>query len=460
MRSRPSIPSNFRLPFQLRNRSNVVSKGTANVRALPAHPKPASSGQRPAQPPKQFKWARWCGILAVLIYFIRGTVLSWYLHVPDSAWILLTCAVLFVGAGMAVAGGGRLRWSWAIVLFAFAVSISKAEQPISSGLHWFGLALVILAVGPMIMNPVAIELRSAAWKLTIRGLTSLTAIFVVWYLARLPSLGAGDFSSFMSHCMLLAPIAGMGVVIALVRALHGRSWRWGLLAVLGLLPLLAAGSRVATLATGVAGCFLMIRRKPILGVSVALLFLAVVYGFVAHSDSGEASDEVTGALSRKGIENTRAELWQDRILEFESSPVFGIGVAMGTGNSTDQSQNGSIRVEPGSCYLAILAMTGAVGTVAFFSALGLLLFGYVKSQRQAGLDRDILNVVGIYLAVHGVAEGWILTFGSPLCFLFWLWLGNVGDAALQPVRARTKRGLRAIMRPPSADFLNAETLKR
>jgi hypothetical protein len=381
-----------------------------------------------------------------LIYFIRGTVLSWYLHVPDSVWIILTCAVLFVCAGMAGAGGGRLCWSWVIVLFAFAVSISEAEQPISSGLHWFGLALVIIAIGPVVLNPMAVAMRSSAWHLTVNGLTSLTAIFTVWYLAHLPSLGAGDFASFMSHCMLLAPIAGMGIAIALVRAIHGRSWQWGLLAVVGLIPLLAAGSRVATLATGAAGCFLMIRRKPILGLSVALLFLAVVYSFVGHGGTGEASDKVTGALSRKGIENTRAELWQDRISEFESSPVFGIGVAMGTGDSTDRSQNGSIKVEPGSCYLAILAMTGAVGTVSFFSALGLLLFRFAFTQQKARVDRDILSVVGIYLAVHGVAEGWILTFGSPLCFLFWLWLGTVGDAALQPVRTKAKRGLRALQR--------------
>jgi hypothetical protein len=88
-------------------------------------------------------------------------------------------------------------------------------------------------------------------------------------------------------------------------------------------------------------------------------------------------------------------------------------------------------------------MTGVLGTLSFSVALGLLLFGYVTSQRQAGLDRDILNVVGIFLAVHGVAEGWVLAFGSPFCFLFCLWLGNVGDAALQPARAIAKRRLPA-----------------
>ncbi|MGA2801090.1 MAG: O-antigen ligase family protein [Verrucomicrobiota bacterium] len=379
-----------------------------------------------------------------MVYFIRGTVLPWYLHVPYAGWILITVLSLSLGMVMAIAGGGRWHLSWIIVLLAFAASLTQAEQLNTAGSHWLGLALLILAVGPVVLNPVAIGLRSAAWKLTISGLVSLTAIFVVWYILHLPNFGAGYFSSFMNQCMLAGPIAGMGVGIALARALHGRSWRWSLLAVLGLVPLVAAGSRVAVLATGAAVCFLLVRRKPALGGIFALLFLGLVCGFFLQHGTDETSGEAAGALAHKGTVNSRAGLWQSRIEEFESSPVFGIGVAMGTGSGSEVEEGGAIRVEPGSSYLAVLAMTGAVGFVSFFSALGLLLFGYVNSQRQAGLDRDILNVVGVFLGVHGVAEGWILGFGSPLCFLFWLWLGNVGDAALQPARARTKRRLRAL----------------
>ena len=383
-----------------------------------------------------------------MVYFIRGTVLPWYLHIPATVLMLINGLALMLGMGLAIASAGRWRWSWVIVLLAFAGGIVQAEQPKSAGLHWLGLALVILAVGPVVLNPVAIGLRSAAWRLAINGLTALTGIFVVWYVLHLPSFGgAVYFTSFMNQSMLLGPIVGMGIVIALARAIHGRSWRWGLLAILGLVPLLASGSRVAALATGAAGCFLIIRHKPMIGGLCGLLLLLAVYSFITHgqsdSSSDSSSDSFTGALARKGIANSRADLWQSRIDEFKSSPLFGIGIAMGTGEGASEEGNGSIRVEPGSSYLAILSMTGGLGAIAFSLALGLLLFGYVSSQRQVGLDRDILNVVGVFLGVHGVAEGWILGFGSPLCFLFWLWLGNVGDAALQPVRAIAKRRLPA-----------------
>ena len=111
---------------------------------------------------------------------------------------------------------------------------------------------------------------------------------------------------------------------------------------------------------------------------------------------------------------------------------------MGTGSGSDVRESGAIRVEPGSSYLAVLAKTGATGFMSFFSALGVLLFGFASARRKADLDRDTLSVVGTFLAVIGVAEGWILGFGAPLCFLFWLWLGNVGDFASHPFSDRAK----------------------
>lgn len=423
----------------MRNRRQVGLQDRANTKGFQAYAKPSSLRTLSGQTHDQLKGARWCGILVVLVYFMRGTVLPRFLHVPEVGWVAMTVLALSLVVGMVIAGGGRWRWSWIITLFTFTAGVFQAEQPSSAALHWLGIVFLVLAVGPVIVSPVALAVRSAAWKLTLSGLTSLTAIFVVWYVLHLPSFGGTVyFTSFMNQSMLVGPIAGMGVVIAAARAIHGRSWRWGLLAVLGLVPLLATGSRVAALATGAAGCFFLVRRKPMLGGLMVLLCVFVVYGFITQGQSDQSGDSFTGALASKGIANSRADLWQSRIDEFKSSPVFGIGIAMGTGSGSVAEEGGAIRVEPGSSYLAVLSMTGVVGAIAFCSALGLLLFGYVSSQRQAGLDRDILNVVGIFLAVHGVAEGWILGFGSPLCFLFWLWLGNFGDAALQPVRARTR----------------------
>jgi O-antigen ligase len=105
---------------------------------------------------------------------------------------------------------------------------------------------------------------------------------------------------------------------------------------------------------------------------------------------------------------------------------------MGTGLGTTAKDNGAVNVEPGSSYLAVLSMTGLVGAISFAAVLGPLLLKFLVSRKNAGLDKDILCVVGIYLAIHANAEGWVLAIGTPTCFLFWLWLGNVGDFPLHP----------------------------
>ena len=379
-------------------------------------------------PSRYGKLAKWSAIVLVAIYFLRGTVLPLYLHVPDSFWILLTIATLSMGIWIAASGRGKIRWSWGAVIFAFGAGFPFAVQPMSAGLHWVGIVWLLVVVGPLISNPLAMYMRFTAWNFLINGMAMLTWVFVAWYLLHLPNFGGQVyFTGFMNQSMLLGPIVGMGVSIVLARALHSRSWKLGLLAMLGAAPLMASGSRLATLATGAAVCFLLFRRKPVLGAVCALVFGLAITGFIARGHQLQESDSAVGALAKKGIENSRVDLWQARIDEFYSSPFVGIGVGMGTGSGTGQDADGSIRVEPGSSYLAILAMTGGLGMVVFFSALGLLVFRFATMKGGDPLECDILGAVGIYLAVHGIAEGWILGFGSPLAFIFWLWLGRFGD---------------------------------
>lgn len=443
MRSGLLKPNNTDRRFPLLRRQQAVVGQLAKKAGIHNPVRALATQPQSYQTKSASTLAVWCGMGAVLIYFIRGTVFPIFLHIPTLVLMVTTGAILMLAVGISIANGGGCRWSWVFVLFAFGLGIIQAEQFGTAALHWAGLVLVILAVGPVILNPAATAIRTTAWHTAVNGMTILSAVFTGWYALRLPSFGAGHFSSFMNHCMLLGPIAGMGAVIALARALRGRFWQWGLLSICGIVPVLASGSRVATVATLAGFCFLIIRRKPILGLGLLILFISGIFAFVHLGRNLEKSkDTLTGAISYKGSENTRADLWQARIDEFKSSPIFGIGVAMGTGSGSQKEADGSIRVEPGSSYLAILAMTGTLGTIAFLSAMGLLWLGYATSQRSGGVNGDILNGVGIFLAVHGLAEGWILGFGSPLCFLFWLWLGNFGDAAQQPVQPVANRRIR------------------
>jgi hypothetical protein len=349
---------------------------------------------------------------------------------------------LLLATAVAASGRGKLRWSIVATLSAFALGIFQAEQTVSSMLHWLGVLFLVLAIGPVFLNPVAAYLRSTAWKYSINGIAALTVAFVLWYLCRLPRYGGTYFLAFMNHSMLLGPIAGIGVVIALARTMHRWSWTWTTLALFGFIPLLASGSRVAALATGVAGCFLFLRRKPLIGAICLIILSCLIYGFLKYGEKYQTGDSFANALSKKGTGNSRADLWESRIDEFKSSPLIGIGVAMGSGAGASVEKDDMIRIEPGSSYLALLSMTGAIGVIAFIAALAPILYRFIQNKRVNCINKDILSVVGIYLAVHGFAEGWILGFGHPLCFLFWLWLGNVSDMVLIPFKASAPTRLR------------------
>jgi len=374
--------------------------------------------------------AAYCGICVVLAYFVRGTVLPSFLPIPDLAFTFLCGLSVLAASALVIANGGPWRCSWLIVLSAFALSLCNAEYFATAALHWASLALLIASLGPLVMNPSAVALRSTAWTLILTGSTSLTALFVLWYLLRLPSFGAGAFSAFLNHCMLMGPLCGIGVSIAAARALHRRSWLWALLALLGMLPLIASGSRVATLAALGALSFLLVRRKPLAGLGFLFLCAALIALFVSGGRVPDGPPEsLTGAMMEKGVLNSRADYWASRLSEFRASPFCGIGIMMATGSGADVGKDGKLLVEPGSSYLSLVAMTGTLGALSFCLALAPLLFRFALSPPSAPLDKDILTAVGIYLAIHANAEGWLLAFGSPMCALFWLWLGQVGRPA-------------------------------
>lgn len=394
---------------------------------------PTGRRVKPTASSKNLPWPGWSlssviGVLVVLVYFGRGTVLPWFLGLSFNLLVGANLAVLLACASLNVAAGGTWRFSWVIAVVAFGLSISQSEQPLNSASRWLGLALLMLAVGPVIRNPSAQAVRQAAWVWTINGLLLLAAVFVVWYGLGLPNFGAGYFSAFMNQCMLAGPIAGMGGALALARYFRSRSKAFALLAVLAIIPVIASSSRVALLSTIVAYSVLAFRRSFAFGAAMAAVAASAVAILLLLPSDSASSNSVIAAMASKSTVNTRAELWDSRFDEFKGSPIFGIGVAMGTGGGSAVEEGGSIRVEPGSSYLAILAMTGLLGTIAFASAGVMLLKNYSR-QTTSNFGRDAEIAIGTFLAVHGIAEGWVLSFGSPLAMLFWLWVGKMADSA-------------------------------
>jgi O-antigen ligase len=268
-------------------------------------------------------------------------------------------------------------------------------------------------------------------------MTRLLLVFVgvssaLWFLFNLPVMGKGRFTGVTIHSNLSGPLAGLAVLISFIVAIHRRSWKWAVLAAVCSLPCVVSGSRAGLVALGVAGVVVLLVRFRLNQAAV----LVAILGFVTYFllDRGvfnmPSLQALTSYLQEKGLANTRDHLWKARLYEFSQHPWIGIGVGMAEGAGGSYLDDNRFNVEPGSSYLAVLAMTGIVGVTGFAITILYMAFTVARSfpafspQNQA----EILGVAA-FLAVHALAEGWILAVGSPFTFMFWLTCGRALDLA-------------------------------
>lgn len=117
-------------------------------------------------------------------------------------------------------------------------------------------------------------------------------------------------------------------------------------------------------------------------------------------------------------ENTsRDELWAQRMEEFKSSPIFGIGFAAhGVGLNKRVGRN-----ESGGSFISVLAQAGIIGI--FFVAL--IWMAAILFPKQIGSDPNmILFYAGfVFMSIHSILEGYMFQAGWYLCLIIWLVLG-------------------------------------
>ncbi|MCU0784784.1 MAG: O-antigen ligase family protein, partial [Verrucomicrobia bacterium] len=385
---------------------------------------------------------------------LRNSILILWPVIPEAIWKPVNYAVL-IGCGLVLAIGRRTTVMPLGLLLVVAALVGSAMSllPEQSLPKWAGWALLVMVAGPGVSSEAARQLRASAWRTMRLWLLAVGVVSAGWFFLRLPVLGFGDFTGVMMHSMLVGPMAGMGAVYALNFAITRKSVKWASLAALCVVPCMASGSRVAVGALAVAIAAVLLGRfrlSHFAWLAVVVLVSAHFFGRLPF-ESDSVLNEMTRKLSEKGLVNSREDLWRDRLQEFKTHPFFGVGVGMAEGAGQAVDEEGMVNVEPGSSYLALLSMTGGAGAAAL--ACLVIQLGLLVKAKSAQIPRERLAElmgIGAFLAVHAVAEGWILGVGSPLCFIFWLWLGNLADAAVaaEPINmarltsSRTARGRR------------------
>lgn len=320
-----------------------------------------------------------------------------------------------------------------------ALLVTSPDAIFNSWERFVLFALLVICVAPVVTNEDTIRNRRNMFKMVlvvclIIGVGSFFARFLGINFMRTYNKDfmtkVGLFGGLTTHSMMLGPIAGIGALyMAYIAYQTRKKWYW-LLSALSICSVMFSASRSA-LAALVAGGTIMLFRLS--GSVNKFVITAVIFVMVAAASFplwGGAMDGVIAKneanINAGGATNSRENLWNSRLNEFQSSPVFGVGFAaidrQSSGDGGFDERTGM--VESGSSWLIILSMTGLLGALMLVPVL-------FKAYFTAYRDNDMFSalVCGILTLffVHMIAEGYIFYGGSQMAFILWLTVGVAMD---------------------------------
>lgn len=230
--------------------------------------------------------------------------------------------------------------------------------------------------------------------------------------------------------MALSPIAALTAIYALYKYLVDDKviaiWQnigWILLFSISTITAIAGGSRISVAGLIMASAILLIFswRRVANNKIVAVVLASSFLGLIAV-----ASPFINNSIAYKNrlsmdagtMFSSRADKWEGRIAEFESSPLTGIGFSAQTVfNSQFDNEEKIIdgkSPEPGSSWLSLLAQTGVLGTGCFVVFLVTVIKVMIRRPNP------LLLSVFAFLLLNGFCEGWLLYSSALLFPLFWL----------------------------------------
>lgn len=235
-----------------------------------------------------------------------------------------------------------------------------------------------------------------------------------------------EFSGFCSYAMWASASAAISSVFFVNMAFREfTTQKWMkiicfILSVLSLYIVVLAGSRSAFV-LALACSLLTIKMQSnkftsLLKNMIIIAIAAIIFTpFIMNNSKAMLQKKNAFEIT---VENTsRDALWSQRIAEFKSSPIIGIGFAAhGVGLNKKVGRN-----ESGGGYISVLAQTGIVGTIFIIIIMG----SAFMSPRKIGVDPNVILIYCIFafMAIHTIVEGYLFQGGWYLCLIIWLIIG-------------------------------------
>lgn len=236
-----------------------------------------------------------------------------------------------------------------------------------------------------------------------------------------------QFSGYCDQPMWLAAAAAVSTIFCAYlvfvqdRKKRLQQYFYILLLLCSVYVTMISGSRSAFLAamgaTGVV-LYLLVKNKGrlikyVVSATAVILVLSPIFLDRKTFGAMMAKQEYQKEIGQ----TSRDQIWADRMVEFKSSPLIGVGFgAHGVGEDKEVST-----VETGGGWISILAQTGILGLILALS----IIFKAYTPIRKIRQDNSMMCIYAAYFffIVHSIVEGYMFQGGWYLCLIFWMVIG-------------------------------------
>lgn len=238
--------------------------------------------------------------------------------------------------------------------------------------------------------------------------------------------GFSEFSGFATHPMWTSCAAAISTtffVSLAFRKTDMKSWQrygcYGMILISLYITMISASRAAFFLSLACSALIIWLQTEKI----TAFMRNALIVGFTVLFFAPILIDNATAMLNKKNAlevttENTsRDALWAERMAEFNSSPIIGIGFAAhGVGAQKTVGRN-----ESGGGFITVLAQAGVVG--ALFIAL--IWIAATVLPMKVGGNPDVILIYSsfVFFSIHSIVEGYMFQGGWYLCLVIWLIIG-------------------------------------
>lgn len=301
--------------------------------------------------------------------------------------------------------------------------------------RYIGLILIGIVAGPIFYNNYLYRVRVQSLKYISKCFVCISVVsFLLYYIYRpLTITDRGNlFGGITVHSMILGPIAGLAT-ISCIHHLHKNKLLINkrqiifliIACILCILSCILTGSRSSLIALGIALTIwlrLSFNLQKFIKYILLIISCFIITSPIWIQYTGTLRHKMDYSIEQGSILSSRSNKWEDRIEEFKESPILGYGFgSIKLSNDTTISDEWTGTVESGNGWLFVLSSCGLLSFLVLIYIYIKILLTLIKIKDQLSI---FLTCSLVFIGVHTMAEGYIISSGNTLCFYFWLCLGT------------------------------------